>query len=279
MACRHEWALPVRSGQPERLHPMWLELKSGSCDAWAMDQEGVYNELLGGYIVPSNPWFDAAVDSPHGPIEFIRFQAGLEAIARYLDLLEEAVGRSLAEERAAFERRDFLARAPSGWEGEAELVASEVLAENEDFLPPFAYGSTLALCFTVFERLLRDLVTLTEDQTSHSLKAFARRRGEPYIAHAQRFLEATFGTDIGVDDETAAELDRLRRLRNRFVHELAEPSSGQPVRAEPPGPSPAPIDRRTIEHALRTLGSCAAALGQVWDEKTGNSHGKAPPRA
>jgi len=207
---------------------MWLELKSGSCDAWAMDQEGVYDESLGGYIVPSNPWFDAAVDSPHGPIEFIRFQAGLEAIARYLDLLEGAVGRSLAEERAAFERRDFLARAPSGWEGEAELVASEVLAENEDFLPPFAYGSTLALCFTVFERLLRDLVTLTEDQTSHSLKAFARRRGEPYIAHAQRFLEATFGTDIGVDDETAAELDRLRRLRNRFVHELAEPSSGQP---------------------------------------------------
>jgi hypothetical protein len=100
-----------------------------------VEREGVYDESLGGYIVPSNPWFDAAVDIPQCWIEFIRFQAGLEAIARYLDLLEEAVSRSIAEERAAFERQDFLAGVPSGWEGEAELGASEALAQNEDFLP------------------------------------------------------------------------------------------------------------------------------------------------
>jgi len=84
--------------------------------------------------VAFNPWFDAAFDTPHSSIELIRFQAGLETIARYLDLLEEAVSRSLAEERAAFERRDFLARALPGWEGEAELVASEVLGQNGLFV-------------------------------------------------------------------------------------------------------------------------------------------------
>jgi hypothetical protein len=97
------------------------------------------------------------------------------------------------------------------------------------------------------------------------MKAFARRRGEPDIAHARRFLEAALGIDIEVDKETAAELDRLRRLRNRFIHELAEPSSAQLVHTEPLGP-PSPINRRTIEAALRTLGSVAAALGQLWDK-------------
>jgi hypothetical protein len=99
------------------------------------------------------------------------------------------------------------------------------------------------------------------------MKAFARHRGEPDIAHARRFLEAALGIDIDVDDETAAELDRLRRLRNRFVHELAEPSSPELVRTEPPGPLNSPIDRHTIEAALRTLGSVAAALGQLWGER------------
>jgi hypothetical protein len=225
-----------------------------------MEREGVYSELVDGYIVPSNPWFDAALNSPRAGIEFVRFQAELEAIARYVGLLDDTINRTLVDEREAFERQDYLAGISPEWSGEAEMVASEELLENEDLLPRFAYGSVLVLCFTILEKLLDELVAAAEHQTGHRIKTFDRQRGEPEIAHAQRFIESALGTRVEVDADTTAELHRLRVLRNRFVHGLAEPRRTESASADPLGSALALLNRNTIEQALQTLGGLAFAL-------------------
>jgi hypothetical protein len=122
--------------------------------------------LIGGEIVPSNPWFETY----HGRIEFVKFQHDLEALGRYVEVLDDSLRSVLAEKRAAYERKDFLRGVPDGWSGEAEMGAHEELRAVEEAMPHFAFGSALALCFMLLEQLLDDLIHLEEPARAQTSK-------------------------------------------------------------------------------------------------------------
>lgn len=206
---------------------------------------------VGGEIVPANPWFETFT----GDIEFVKFQYDIDALGRYVDVLDSSLRSFLAQERAACDRKDFLLGVPDGWSGEAEMVAREELGKVED-MPYLAFGSALALCFMTLEQLLNDLISLTEMRKNKpAFKIFPRKRGEPYTERARRFLAEAWDVPLELDADTAEELARLRAMRNRFIHA----ASKEPV----PGTISEPIvfvTREDVESALTTIGSYAWVL-------------------
>jgi hypothetical protein len=217
----------------------------------AKQDDFLEDNLIGDEILPANPWFQT--DS--GYVEFVKFQYAIEALGRYTEVLDDSLHRFLAEERAAFERKDYLQRVPDGWRGEAELVAGEGLGNLEDAMPHFAFGSTLALCFMLLEQLLKDLIALTEMRKGLSFKRFPYKRGEPDIERTWRFLAESWRVSLEVDEETSHELKRLRAMRNKFIH--AASKELYPGTISEPAVS---VTREDIATALTMIGSHAWVL-------------------
>ena len=186
----------------------------------------------------------------------MKFQYELEALGRYVEVLDNSLRRFAAQEKMAFKRKDYLEGMPDGWSGEAQMVAEEELSKVEEVMPRFAFGSTLALCFMLLEQLLQDLVKTTEMRKGgQTFKRFPHKRGEPAIKIAHRFLAESWNVSLELDEETAQELDRLRVMRNQFIHavsmEVYPGTISEPVVS---------VTREDVDAALMTIGAYAFVL-------------------
>jgi hypothetical protein len=208
------------------------------------------DEPLDVSTVPSNPWFESI-----GQVEFVKFQSELETLGRYRAFLETSLRDFIIHERAAFEQKEYLQGVPTSYSGEAEMFAEDELAGVENVMPLFVYGSLLALCFTLLEQLMDDLVHATKDVVGQSLKDFPRKRREPTIEWKRRFLASTTNTLLEIDVEVDRELTRLRGLRNGFVHAASEEKVPGTVKV-----STVRIDGEDIESAFATIGAYAYSL-------------------
>jgi hypothetical protein len=116
-------------------------------------------------------------------------------------------------------------------------------------MPHFVFGSTIALCFMLRDHLVKDLISLTEMRKRSAFKSFLRKRGESEMERAHRFLAESWNVSLDLDEETSLELNRLRILRNKFIHAASKELA--------PGTISVPevsVTRDDIESALTTIG-------------------------
>ena len=97
-------------------------------------------------------------------------------------------------------------------------VYSEIAEADIEFFPDYLRGSTITLCFSLFETLLGDVA----NQVARDLGVDVNfeERKIPYIDQHILWLKRSCGLDIQVDKKLWKELAAVRELRNRFIHRM-----------------------------------------------------------
>ena len=213
-----------------------------------------YEEGEGDYV-PTNPWFDR-VGQGSKTVEFVRFQNRLDVITKALDTLSAGVAAVVATEEASV--RDYRASAPELF-ADAEEPLLDELAWTKEFLPMATFGGLLALAFSVFETLLREVASVVEERTGQHM---GHPAGPVVEAHLRFFGSAT-GTNV------AAPSDRFvlyRRLRNGVVHKLGgDLDQGvSELFAELGFDGSTVTWRRVVDGALTEVGALAVALDDAY---------------
>jgi len=94
----------------------------------------------------------------------------------------------------------------------------DVAKTDIDLFPSYLRGSTITLCFSLFETLLGDVA----DEVASDLgeEVSFEERQLPYINRYIRWLNNVGGLHIEVEKKQWKELDAVRELRNRFIHRM-----------------------------------------------------------
>lgn len=172
-------------------------------------------------------------------VEFIVFEERLTNLVRAFDAIEHGLDRYMFDLRQSVaehsNRRDI---DTDVFDDSGELVgtsygaeiaehAEEQLAWAEELVPTFSFGGIFALIFSTFELLLSDLCNAVAPRCSIPFAEFAGALRAPLAERRLEYLvrEGVVAYDYRQGDWPTFE--KLRQLRNRFVHSLGEDVSEQ----------------------------------------------------
>jgi hypothetical protein len=195
-------------------------------------------------------------DTRSGLVDFVVFQERLTSLLRACDSVDEGIQRYLHDVR-----RSVAANPDDGFADSERQFVLDQLSWSEEWIPTFTYGGLLIAVFSLFEQLLAGLCELTASRTSHqpTTKAGSRRSNTESML---QFLVQETECDLDARDDWTT-FHRLRLLRNRFAHSLAEDVSAELRESlrSTLGESEVPlVGSETVRRAISTVGALAQEL-------------------
>ena len=97
-------------------------------------------------------------------------------------------------------------------------VFDETVGTDIKFFPEYLRLSTISFSLSLFENLLGDLSAEISNQLNVDIEL--DKRSIPYINKYILWLSRGLGLDINIDKSLWKELDAIRELRNRFIHQI-----------------------------------------------------------
>ena len=208
-------------------------------------------------------------------VEFVLFEGRLGALIRASDAVGAGVGRYIFDLRQSvadysqqrgtnrdiIDERSVLIGIQDG--NEVADAAEEQLFWAETLVPTFSFGGIFALVFTTFELLLSDLCDVAADRCSIPFAQFTGASGAPLVERRLEYLSREMGITLDRRQDDWSTFEKLRQLRNRFVHSLGENVSER-LRAELAelmgGDAASHIDGAVVQMAVQVIASIATRL-------------------
>lgn len=182
-------------------------------------------------------------ESQSNLVEFVTFEERLRVLIRASDAVGIGVSRYLFDLRESVagysEQRDS---STDITDESGELIgtqdgnmvadaAEDQLSWAESFVPTFSFGGIFALVFTTFELLLSELCDIAAERCSMRFAEFTGASGAPLAERYLEYLSREMGITLDRKQNDWVTFEKLRQLRNRFVHSLGEDVSSR-LRAE-----------------------------------------------
>jgi hypothetical protein len=164
--------------------------------------------------------------SASGTVPFLEFEDQLQRLWELYVLQEAAIAERLRE--IATEHREYERWSQENPEDEAAAYVAEsqdfheagALSASEDY-PRFVRASALAVLFALLESLLRGLALEASEQCDADFEPYRdAQRKLPELDRNLLFLTEACGMESPLTRRHRRELDSLRSLRNKLIHEL-----------------------------------------------------------
>lgn len=97
-------------------------------------------------------------------------------------------------------------------------IFDETVGTDFEFFPEYLRLSTISFGLSLFENLLGDLSSEISNQLNIDIDL--DKRSMPFINKYILWLSRGLGLDINIDKSDWKELDAIRELRNRFIHQI-----------------------------------------------------------
>jgi hypothetical protein len=101
---------------------------------------------------------------------------------------------------------------------EMEMIKDDVVLSDQEYFPEFLRCAVLSQGLALLEKLLSDVVHEIASEIATDPKPDQRQL--PYVNRYILFLTRTCGLEFEVSKELWRNLDAIRELRNRYIHNL-----------------------------------------------------------